>query len=419
MLAWAVTDNLKATIEFRILLDETRDSPFGILAHGEDFFRGQDDVPEHTPPLFSHEAVGMYDLGEDEQVSDMNGESHHEPVSPDEELDPDKVDINDPSLERFPSNREEIIDTVRKLETGLNEDQASFEGAPLSPVIGSSRRGTEDFTADFLLSPLPVSPVVPRAARHLGVPRSPRGSISSAHSSTQSLQAIDEADEPSPAEETRNPPVILLSNPRKPPWRRSPDSDEDEGIAMRDNTSKKTSNPEDGDLLSPMPVVSQLLHKPLKGLSEAGTNVLGPGDSKLEPPAGDQSLPQTPPGIESEAPRRESPRIVIEAAEDRGETSGTQNCQDANGNIEAGSSKVSDGVVDGAASKGVDSPDSNSKQLRKRSAQNEAVSTGTPLSSASIPPDQEGGWFRAFFRMVFVDWIGSFISRLCGGRRKT
>ena len=39
-------------------------------------------------------------------------------VFEEEDIDQDNIDVNDPTLERFPSNREAIIDTVLKLETG-------------------------------------------------------------------------------------------------------------------------------------------------------------------------------------------------------------------------------------------------------------------------------------------------------------
>jgi len=69
----------------------------------------------NQPPLFAHEALGMYDDASNDVVEDHHRDSK---VLEDEDIDQDDIDVNDPTLERFPSNREDIIDTVRKLETG-------------------------------------------------------------------------------------------------------------------------------------------------------------------------------------------------------------------------------------------------------------------------------------------------------------
>lgn len=76
----------------------------------------------------------------------------------DDELD---FDPTDPTLERFPSRREEILKKVRKLETGLDEDVATFEGYPASPVVSLGRKGSIG-RADPTLDPFSLSPASPR-----------------------------------------------------------------------------------------------------------------------------------------------------------------------------------------------------------------------------------------------------------------
>jgi hypothetical protein len=100
---------------FNILPDG--DPSYALTGSSHAFFDGDDENSSNQPPLFAHEAVGMLDpvsYGED-IVEDARCHSSH---SEDKDIDLDSIDVNDPTLERFPSNREAIIDTVRKLETG-------------------------------------------------------------------------------------------------------------------------------------------------------------------------------------------------------------------------------------------------------------------------------------------------------------
>ena len=112
---------------------------------------GEEDDGQDGAPVFAYEFAGTYEVPVVTATSDAS------PVSQavlDEELD---FDPADPTLERFPSNREEILDRVRTLETGLDEDVASFEGYPASPVVSPGRKssiGSIDATGKiFSLSP--------------------------------------------------------------------------------------------------------------------------------------------------------------------------------------------------------------------------------------------------------------------------
>ncbi|KAL1880599.1 hypothetical protein Daus18300_001210 [Diaporthe australafricana] len=67
--------------------------------------------------------------------------------------------------------------------------------------------------------------------------------------------------------------------------------------------------------------------------------------------------------------------------------------------------------------------DGQPSSMKKRSAHQSSPRdrSGTP---ASMPENdweaaKNGNWFSAFFRLIFVDWVGGFVSRLCGGKRKT
>lgn len=153
------------------------------------------------------------------------------------------IDPNDPTLERFPSNWEEIADTVRKLEGGLNEDHVTVDGQPLSPTISplAPRRLSCDPAADLVSSPVAVSPVAQRKTRHLEVPRSPHGSVSSDRSSALSLHSIPEAAEVGIEEEDETYPAILGWEAASVPRAGAPgscSSEESDGVIMKGSAAK-------------------------------------------------------------------------------------------------------------------------------------------------------------------------------------
>ena len=386
----------------------------------DDFFGYDEEVVEQAPPLFAHECIGMYDDGDDVDERDVEERDfQHEVETHDQsEVDHDSVDLNDPTLVRFPSNRDEIIDAVRKLETGLEEDQPSFEYVPLSPIFQTSRRGSEDPVADLLLSPTPVSPIIPRINKRLDLSRSPRLSASSNHPSMASLHSISEAEEPTPGEETRISPVVLLSTPRNRSPFEPPGSDEDEGVSLKENETTKT-KAENGDIPS---TGYSLQDQPSKSASETEETEAVPANAFAK----NVTAPLEVPEAREPAPQ-DSPRIVIETAESVESSIERRTPSGENGQGNADGLKrnaAGDGVYGQAVSTSADPGNASShgepSQLRKRDGP-QIERSGTPISvhSAAIPVAKDGGWFRAFFRLLFVDWIGGFISKLFGNRRHT
>jgi hypothetical protein len=215
--------------------------PFKVQPRGDGPTDEPDDFIADKSPLFAHECAGLFES--DEEIGEEDVAEDHERFDPRvEDIDPNQVDLNDPTLERFPSNRDDIMETVRKLETGLPADEADFDGNARSPVINPSRRGTEDITGDFHLSaPQPTPPPTRRSSK-----RSPRGSVSSIPA-TASLHSISEAEEP-PAEEEEEAgfrPAVVFTNPLKPRPKhlKLPSSEEDEGVALPDGVSPRTVKP--------------------------------------------------------------------------------------------------------------------------------------------------------------------------------
>ena len=379
------------------------------------------------------------------------------------DYDPDDLDLNDPTLERFPSNREEIFDTVRRIETGLNEDRASFEGLPPSPIFGTGRRSSDGSGDRVSLSPS-ASPTVPRAGGRLDIPRGSQGYETPERSASMvSLQSIVE--ETAVDDEEDEHPLVLRPSPlaKSKPTLEPPASDDDEGVEFGE--TKKS--PKSGDV-SPSGYLT-----PDRAASPA------PPDSPIEPaPNTALPIPVTESGDEDtvrsleengstevlkENIKAESPSIVVHQAEPPemkngnilspfqgpSGTSGTSNHDDASAptskadqephaaershddgmeeaegkqsrtrSREGGHGTGTTSGADAATTSGRDTTVTGSLTKRQASESAERATTPTSVHSTGMDAAKRGTWFQAFFRLVFVEWIGGLINRLWGGFRK-
>lgn len=188
-------------------------------------------------PLFAHECAGIYEDDVHDPDHPVDERTHHHPAGG-RDYDPDLYDLNDPTLERFPSNRDEIMDTVRKMESGLGADQTSVEGVPPSPIVGSIPKN-ENFPEDSSTSP-PSSPIAPRSNKRLRVQRLSQGSTSD-KSSIVSLTSIAEGEEHREIHGKERPAVVMRKYPSdnlKSANLKDLDSEEDEAVVMKEAKQK-------------------------------------------------------------------------------------------------------------------------------------------------------------------------------------
>lgn len=284
------------------------------------------------------------------------------------DYDIDKYDLNDPALELLPSDRKSIMDYVRKVETGRNEDQTYVLGSPLSPIMGD-RRTSVDSQAILSDASSPQYSKKPEAARTKS-----HSSIRS-YKSLGSLAEEDEVGENGSAD-LRPPPAVRVPSPAvklAPENVTSPASDEDEGVVLQSSRSKvegEGKKPDRGD--DPKSKVSGL------------------------------QLP-----LIEEAAQPHRPAISVQAPN---ETDGTERSGESG---EADGPTIASGITAPTAAE-----DSGSQgQLRRRNVSGDER-PDTPSSIHSNNQLGGGNWLSAFFRVLFVDWIGGFVSRLCGGGRK-
>ncbi|EMT65419.1 hypothetical protein FOC4_g10011402 [Fusarium odoratissimum] len=207
-----------------------------LLAHETLGSDAKEDSEEMKMPLFAHECLGAYDFGEEPDSAPIAvnspGQSSRAKSKHDESSD---IDVNDPTLETFPSDRGSILDAIRTIQTHLGEDQTHLEDIPLSPRVISSRRTSLDSNDDLCLSPASLSPTVTRR-------RDSRPSHSFGRTrSLVSLGSIEEEPKPASSKQSAGPAVVSLPNPNsksKPVGQKSPPSEEDEAVVMKTSEVK-------------------------------------------------------------------------------------------------------------------------------------------------------------------------------------
>ena len=108
-------------------------------------------------PLFAHESFGEYNVVADalhpHEGLGMSGVGSQPRSSvsgeyPLDDVDVD-VDINDPTIEKFPSDRHSVIDQLRKIQSSLSEDKVQVDNAPPSPRNIGVGIGTGTTAIDF------------------------------------------------------------------------------------------------------------------------------------------------------------------------------------------------------------------------------------------------------------------------------
>lgn len=151
-------------------------------------------------PLFAHECVGLYEDDEIPGVDEQDLNAHNGHFFKD-----GTEDFNDPTLEKFPSTRDGIMSTVRKVESGRNVDQVSIEDLPLSPVAHSrSSSIAEARNEPMALDASPYSQDPQHLQAHFSLASSDERSVSaiSLHSIAEDSEIAEEEqlDESQPKE---------------------------------------------------------------------------------------------------------------------------------------------------------------------------------------------------------------------------
>ena len=166
---------------------------------------------EEKAPMFAYEFAGEAPSGQ--EVIQERNEREPEP----EFLDYKDVDPNDPSIEKFPEDRQGILGKIRTSQTSLSPDETRFEGVPASPVVGPT--GSPLFGKG-----ISESPISPMHKASVGTEREP---------SPPPLDAIKEDEEEADAaEQPPVPKIVKTDTMTKELDDRLANVDEDEPLSL-------------------------------------------------------------------------------------------------------------------------------------------------------------------------------------------
>jgi hypothetical protein len=285
----------KAKPDAILILEPPKGEGDPVQLQAQDFADDLHESISNQSPLFAHECVGPPEEGQevarDEPIKAQD-------TTPADAVDPDQIDANDETLEPFPSNRDEIIETVKEIENTLEEDQADFSGTEPTPVIDPNRRATQDITGDFDLEPpktFAEAAAAPEPTGNTGSENPPLDTTEPTESDTLAppLQPIKETKETKEEggeekESTFRP--VVFTNPLEPEPAETalPARHEDEGVALADSNSPRT-------VKVPAPPTNTEEWPPLSPTAGKGKGLESKDDKSLpeQPPAGPSDQPAT------------------------------------------------------------------------------------------------------------------------------
>ena len=337
---------------------------------------------EDKVPLFAHECIQPPPGGFETRVP-PNGV----PVKSKLSIQETAIDFDDPSLEDFPTERRAILEHFRHSQNRLPEDQTNVEGIPPSPVVGS--RPHPDFEhADIpLVSPnllntdrSPSLKSIPEDAeegyRENVLSAFPEGTNLNLTNGEPHNNEIIIEEEESPVQDTGNPTVDVQEVSETPPnYKLEPT----EIAPFNDNPTM------DGSYMEPEPARLPVAPFILEDDGKVG---------EQEPLTKEIVTPN------------DSPNITVQPA-----TPGSS--------LMTPTTDPFSEPIDTAKSTAIEQENGRTKMISRKQPAPSPERSLTPTSMRSAGKDAKSrNFLKAFWRVVFVEWIGGFIMRLCGGDRQ-
>lgn len=345
---------------------------------------------EDRAPRFAHECVCRPEAGEQQAQPSAQHERSPAARSSEEES---SIDLNDPSIEDFPCDRELILQRVRTSATRLSEDETVWEALSTNPAVAANHQAErsegssspdrvvgevrtpslgsipEDYGAEENLSA-----ISPHSPERSGSERVIDGKYEALPAHEEQKEQETEAYEPNsaahqPASELthdtvlQRTPMLDMQSITSEASGKGPDA---QGVQIMDGAGTETG--------SSQPLLTKAASYQISLDGEGYEDLLLPGQW---------------PVTESQA-------------------------STSNSGLRA---RISRSVPEGTTGSGIDS--SNASHLMTResgSPKPERPFTPTSARSSNVLTKSRA-MLRNFLRMIFVDWIGGVIRRLCGRRR--
>lgn len=338
--------------------------------------------PEDKVPLFAHECIQPPPEGFESPI-----QPRPEVVKSMPSIDETAIDYDDPLLEEFPSERHAILQRVRTSQTRLPEDQTSFDGIPPSPVVGAN------YHAERMELPSP-SPNIAALSQD----RSP------------SLNSIPEAGEDGYREDLLSSlpeGTTLTLNNGEPHL--SQGSSEDEEVPVKVAARKPSIDvqevPESPPLLEPEAAQTMTTsdHPNLDG-------------SYMEPEP--VKLPVTPFVLDNSKQIGEQVEVAKEVVSPEEGPQITVQPATPGSSLKTTVTDPFNKPIDTAKATAIEEENGRSQLTSRKPIVPSTERPITPTSIRSAGKDAKSrNFLKAFWRVVFVEWIGGFIMRLCGGDR--
>jgi len=279
----------------------------------------------------------------------------------------------------FPTERAAILETLRSTARRLSEDQTSIEGIPPSPVVGANGHPER---LDF---PKPSPNMLPRNEEHSpsmdsipeeqGYQEELLANLPEHANNAPDFEGVGNGAIEELENETSSVKVETVAEaviPEPPPTPIEP-------------TQTNPEDQTDGLFIAAKPV-TPVIHDNGEQLG-AEQNIPSKGEEVVSPKTG--------------------PSIMIEAAT-------------PSSSLRTRGSEQGNKPVDTAKSTAIEEENDRGQLTSRRPSSPLPERPLTPASMRSAGKDAKSkNFLKNFLKLVFVDWIGGFFRRLCGGRRHT
>ncbi|KAG0647618.1 hypothetical protein D0Z07_6849 [Hyphodiscus hymeniophilus] len=331
---------------------------------------------EDKVPLFAHECIQPPPGGFETRVPPKR-ETVKSKLSTQESA----IDFDDPSLEDFPSERNAILEQVRDSQRRMPEDQTAVEGIPPSPVVGGrnypDNQDLPSPSPDLLTKDdSPSLDSIPEDGeegyREELLSALPEGTNLNLSNGEPRLSEGGSEEQDIPFQKDRKASVDVQEVLETPPRHQSVPT-------VIDNPTM------DGSYTEPEP---KKLPATLFIQGESGP------------------LRREEPKKKEIVPSEEAPSITVQLA-----TPGSS--------LKIIPTDPFSKPIDSAKATAIEEENGRSQLTSRKQTQPSPERALTPTSMRSAGKDAKSkNFLKAFWRVVFVEWIGGFILRLCGGDRQ-
>jgi len=341
---------------------------------------GMETPPEEKVPLFAHECIQMPPGGFESPI-----EPRPTPAPSKLSTQEPAIDFDDPTLEQFPSDPQAIMEQIRTSRSRLAEDQTSFEGVPPSPVV----------------APRSPNQLISQQSERMELP-SPSPRIMAVSQRSPSLDSIPEAND----DEEGYRKEVLSTLP--------------EGTTLTLSNGEPHINEADSDDSS-----KNVARKQSVGVQEVAESpvALAPQTSNLDGTYMEPEpvkLPVTPFVHDNSKQLGESESIKKVVLPDRGPQITVQPATPGSTLGKTTSIDPFHKTADTAKTTAIETENGRPQMKSRKSTapSPERPLTPTSLRSRNKENVKSRNFLKAFWRVVFVEWIGGFIMKLCGGDRQ-